>query len=88
MDKLYVIYENEKMVETYSNGYNTKKGAKTVITQMAKEDMKKDGYYLGKIADISQHEASRLEKEKEKYEIRTFVNPKEINFWDYIKRKC
>lgn len=87
MDRLYVIYKEGEMVKNISNGYNTKRGTKAVITQMAKKDLKKEGICIDNVATASEKEMIYLNNAKKVYEIKEFMNPKELSIWEYIKRK-
>lgn len=87
MDRLFVIYKEGEMIESISNGYNTKKGARTVVTQMAKKDLEEEMIFIGKVSEATQEEVEMIEISKTKYEIKEFMNPKEFSIWSFIKRK-
>ena len=87
MDKLYVIYKKDEMIKDISNGYNTLSGVRAVVTQKAKKDLQEDGLIeFGKVANASEYALKELEKAKEAYEIRTFVNSEGLSVWGFIKR--
>jgi len=85
MDEIYVIYRNGKMVEKSTNGYSTKRGAKAAITSMAKNDLKDKGLWIENVAEATDENLQRLDNERQKYEIRTFIPTNDLNILELIK---
>ena len=70
-NELFVIYKGKKKLETTSNGYNTKQGAKAALTMLVKKE----------------HPENWGEKRKELYSIKEFIPKEDLTFINALRYK-